>query len=59
MREEYSISKQDNLRDFLSQEELEKVKSVEMVVSGLVDCGWGYDEVKEFVTNQSKKLIAA
>lgn len=59
LREEYSISKQDNLRDFLSQEELAKVKSVEMVVSGLVDCGWGYDEVKEFVTNQSKKLIAA
>ena len=59
LREEYGISKQDNLRDILSQEELAKVKSVEMVVSGLVDCGWGYDEVKEFVMNQSKKLIAA
>lgn len=59
LREEYRISKQDNLRDILSQEELAKVKSVEMVVSGLVDCGWGYDEVKEFVMNQSKKLIAA
>lgn len=59
LREEYRISKQDNLRDILSQEELAKVKSVEMVVSGLVDCGWGYDEVKEFVMDQSKKLIAA
>lgn len=59
LREEYRISKQDNLRDILSQEELAKVKSVEMVVSGLVDCGWGYDEVKEFMMNQSKKLIAA
>ena len=36
-----------------------KVKSVEMIVSGLVDCGWGYSEVKELVSNQTKKLIAA
>lgn len=59
LREEYGISKQDNLRDLLSQEELAKVKSVEMVVSGLVDCGWGYDDVKNFVINGAKKLIAA
>lgn len=59
LREEYGISKQDNLRDLFSQEELAKVKSVEMVVSGLVDCGWGYDDVKNFVINGAKKLIAA
>ncbi|MCM1237251.1 MAG: Rha family transcriptional regulator, partial [Ruminococcus flavefaciens] len=32
LREEYGISKQDNLRDLFSQEDLAKVKSVEMVV---------------------------
>lgn len=59
LREEYGIAKQDNLRDFFAQEELAKVKSVEMVVSGLVDCGWGYDDVKDFITNSTRKLIAA
>lgn len=59
LREEYGITKQDNLRDFFAQEELAKVKSVEMVVSGLVDCGWGYDDIKEFVTSRTRKLIAA
>lgn len=59
LREEYGITKQDNLRDFFAQEELAKVKSVEMVVSGLVDCGWGYDEVRDFITNGARKLIAA
>ena len=59
LREEYGITKQDNLRDFFAQEELAKVKSVEMVVSGLVDCGWGYDDVKDFITNSTRKLIAA
>lgn len=58
LREEYGIAKQDNLRDSFSQEELAKIKSVEMVVSGLMDCGWGYDEIKEFVENGSKKLIS-
>lgn len=59
LREELGIGKQDNLRDLLSAEELAKVKSVEMVVSGLVDCGWGYNEIKEFITNTERKLIVA
>lgn len=59
LREEYGIEKNDDLRDLFSREELAKVKSVEMIVSGLVDCGWGYNEVKELVANQTKKLIAA
>lgn len=57
LREEYEITKWDNLRDLFAQEELAKVKSVEMVVSGLVDCGWGYDDVKDFITNSTRKLI--
>lgn len=59
LREEYGITKQDNLRDFFAQEEIAKVKSVEMIVSGLVDCGWGYDDVKDFITNSTRKLIVA
>lgn len=59
LREEYGITKKDNLRELFTQEELAKVKSVEMVVSGLVDCGWGYDDIKGFIENSARKLIAA
>lgn len=59
LREELGIGKQDNLRDSLSTEELAKIKSVEMVVSGLVDCGWGYDDIKNFILNTSRKLLIA
>lgn len=59
LRDDYGVGKQNNLRDLLSAEELAKVKSVEMVVSGLVDCGWGYNEIKAFITNTERKLIAA
>lgn len=59
LREEYGISKKDNLRDHFSKEELEQVQSIEMIVSGLVNCGWGYNEIKGFITNPSKKLIVS
>lgn len=57
LREEYGITKKDNLRDWFSSEELAKVQSVEMVVSGLVNCGWGYDDIRNFIANDSRKLI--
>lgn len=59
LREEYGITKKDNLRDCFSVEELARVQSVEMVVSGLVNCGWGYDDIKNFIMNPTRQLIAA
>jgi hypothetical protein len=59
LREEYGISKTDNLRDLFSEEELAKVQSIEMIVSGLVNCGWGYNDIKGFITNGEKKLLVA
>lgn len=59
LREELGITKKDNLRDWLSAEELAAIQSVEMIVSGLVNCGWGYDQIKDFVLYQNLKLLAA
>lgn len=60
LREKYGISKKDNLRDCFTQEELRAVQSMECLVSGLVDCGWEYNKVKEFIqANNSIKQIAA
>lgn len=49
LREEYGIGKKDNLRDSFSTEDLKAVQSMECLVSGLVDCGWGYDQIKQFI----------
>lgn len=59
LREEYGITKKDNLRDCFSAEELSKVQSVEMIVCGLMNCGWGYDEIKGFIVSTKNKLIPA
>ena len=50
LREKYQIKASDNLRDFFTQEELRAIQSMECLVSGLVDCGWEYTAVKDFIT---------
>lgn len=50
LREKYQIKASDNLRDCFTQEELRAIQSMECLVSGLVDCGWEYTEVKDFIT---------
>lgn len=59
LREEYGISKKDELRDYFSAEELQQVQKAEMLVSSLVEYGWGYDEIKDFILNKIVDRIAA
>lgn len=59
LREEYGISKNDKLRDYFCEEDLKKVQNAEMLVSSLIGYGWGYNEIKSFITEQSRKFIAA
>lgn len=58
LREDYGITKRENLRDYFAPEELKSIQSKEMLVSGLIDCGWGYDQIKKFLLEQSMKMIA-
>lgn len=59
LREKYGLGKKDNIRDCFTEEELKAVQSMECLVSGLVDCGWGYDQIKEFIQQTNVKKIAA
>lgn len=59
LEQEYGVKPRENLRDFFSGVELEKVQSMEMLISSLIGCGWGYEQIKEFVREQSAKMIAS
>lgn len=60
LREKFGIGKKDSLRDCFTQEELQAVQSMECLVSGLVDCGWEYDQVKAFIQqNNAQRYLAA
>lgn len=60
LREKFGIGKRDPLRDHFTKEELMAVQSMECLVSGLLDCGWGYDQIKEFIekNNTLRQLVA-
>lgn len=57
LREEYGISKKDSLRDLFSKEELVRVQNAEMLASSLIGYGWGYNEIKQFILEQGKRMI--
>lgn len=59
LREEYGISKKGELRGCFSTEELQQVQKAEMLVSSLVEYGWGCDEIKDFIQNKISARIAA
>lgn len=56
-REEFGIEKSDSLRDYFTPEELRAVNSKEMLVSSLIDCGWGYEQIREFLEVNTIKMI--
>lgn len=58
LEQEYGVKAKENLRDFFTGEDLAKVQSAEMLVSSLINCGWGYEQIKNFVQENSIKMIA-
>lgn len=59
LREKYAIGKKDDLRSCFTEEELRKVQNAEMLVSSLIEYGWGFDEIKDFVLKNVDKLNVA
>ena len=54
---EFGVKSRESLRDYFTGEDLSKVQSMEMLVSSLINCGWGYEEIKQFIQTQSEKTI--
>lgn len=57
LEQEYGVKPKENLRDYFTGGDLEKVQSMEMLVSSLIGCGWGYAEIKEFIQTKANKMI--
>ena len=58
LESDYGVKAKENLRDFFTGDDLAKVQSMEMLVSSLINCGWGYRQIKEFVQREATKMIA-
>lgn len=57
LEKDYGVKPKENLRDSFTGEALTQVQSMEMLVSSLINCGWGYGQIKEFVQQESMKMI--
>lgn len=57
LEQEYGVKSKENLRDFFTGEDLAKVQSMEMLVSSLINCGWGYEQIKGFIQKETKKML--
>ena len=58
LKEEYGIKPKESLRDYLPSEQLKEVEHMEMLVSSLINLGWDYKQIKEFINIENKKMIA-
>lgn len=54
LEEEYGVKARENVRDFFTGDALARVQSMEMLVSSLINCGWGYDQIKQFISEQKQ-----
>lgn len=60
LRARFGVGRKGDLHDCFSMEELQAIQSMECLVSGLVDCGWGYEQVKEFIhANNTRRQLSA
>ena len=57
LEKEYGVKNRENLRDYFTGGDLERVQSSEMLVSSLINCGWGYEQIKGFLQENTAKMI--
>ncbi len=58
LQEQYRVKGKESIRDYLTSEQLKEVESMEMLVSSLINCGWGYNQIKEFIEQTNTKQLA-
>ena len=59
LQQEYGVKGKESIRDYLTSEQLKDIESMEMLVSSLINCGWGYDKIKEFIHQNSIQKLAS
>ena len=59
LRQEFKTQKCESVRDYFTADELAEVENLERLSAGLINLGWGYTEIKNFLeTNVNRKMIA-
>lgn len=58
LQEQYGVKGKESIRDYVTADELAQIEAMEMLVSSLINCGWGYDQIKSFIQENNVKQLA-
>lgn len=58
LQTQYGVKGRESIREYVTADELKQIESMEMLVSSLISCGWGYDQIKDFVQTNATKMLA-
>ena len=58
LQEQYGVKRKESIREYVTADELKQIESMEMLVSSLINCGWGYNQIKGFIQENSAKMLA-
>lgn len=58
LQEQYGVKGKESIREYVTADELKMIEDMEMLVSSLISCGWGYDQIKGFIQENSAKMLA-
>lgn len=58
LQEQYRVKGKESIREYVTADELKQIESMEMLVSSLISCGWGYDQIKAFIQDNVAKMLA-
>lgn len=59
LKNQYGVKGKESIREYLTADELKEVETLEMLVSSLINCGWGYDQIKDFIQKNNAKMLSA
>lgn len=58
LQEMYKVKGNESIREYVTADELKQIEAMEMLVSSLISCGWGYDQIKAFIQVNSVNMLA-
>ncbi len=53
----YGVKPKESVRDYLTSEELKEIEQMEMLISSLINLGWDYERIKDFINNNIIKRL--
>lgn len=59
LKVEFGIKEKESIREKMTADQLQEVEALEMLISGLINIGMSYQEIKKFIVEKYHKEIAA